>query len=39
VSPSKGIGDDPKQALTPAVLAETISQARQLWTMRRTVAV
>lgn len=39
VSPAKGIGDDPKQALTPAALAETIVQARQLWTMRRSVAV
>jgi 3-deoxy-7-phosphoheptulonate synthase len=35
VSPSHGIGDDPKQALTPEVLAETISQARQLWSLRR----
>ena len=35
VKPSAGIGDDPKQALTPEVLAETISQARQLWTLRR----
>jgi 3-deoxy-7-phosphoheptulonate synthase len=30
VNPAKGIGDDPKQALTPAVLAETIARARQL---------
>jgi len=35
VKPSAGIGDDPKQALTPEVLAETISQTRQLWTLRR----
>lgn len=35
VRPSQGIGDDPKQALTPAVLAETIAQARQLWALRR----
>lgn len=35
VSPSKGIGDDPKQALTPDVLAYTIAQARQLWVARR----
>ncbi|HMD61664.1 MAG TPA: 3-deoxy-D-arabino-heptulosonate 7-phosphate synthase [Opitutaceae bacterium] len=34
VSPSQGIGDDPKQALTPAALAETISQARQIWALR-----
>ena len=35
VKPSLGIGDDPKQALTPDALAETISQARQLWSIRR----
>lgn len=35
VEPSKGIGDDPKQALTPAALAETIRQARQIWALRR----
>ncbi len=34
VSPSQGIGDDPKQALTPEVLAETIAQARQIWSLR-----
>jgi 3-deoxy-7-phosphoheptulonate synthase len=34
VSPSHGIGDDPKQALTPDVLNETIRQAQQLWTLR-----
>src|SRR5580658_5154238 len=34
VSPSHGIGDDPKQALTPSVLAETIAQARQIWSLR-----
>ena len=34
VQPSQGIGDDPKQALTPDVLATTIRQARQLWAMR-----
>ncbi|MSU49806.1 MAG: 3-deoxy-D-arabino-heptulosonate 7-phosphate synthase [Opitutus sp.] len=39
VSPSHGIGDDPKQSLTPAVLAETISQAKQLWALRRPVRV
>ncbi len=37
VSPSHGIGDDPKQALTPAVLKETIRQARALWQLRRPV--
>lgn len=35
VEPAKGIGDDPKQALLPDVLAETIAQAQQLWTLRR----
>jgi 3-deoxy-7-phosphoheptulonate synthase len=35
VEPSKGIGDDPKQALTPAVLAETIRQAKAIWQLRR----
>jgi 3-deoxy-7-phosphoheptulonate synthase len=39
VSPSQGIGDDPKQALTPAVLGETIQLARQIWTLRRPVKV
>ena len=37
VSPSHGIGDDPKQALTPESLAETIRQARALWRLRRGV--
>lgn len=35
VSPSHGIGDDPKQALTPDVLKTTITQAKQLWAIRR----
>jgi 3-deoxy-7-phosphoheptulonate synthase len=35
VQPSKGIGDDPKQAVTPTVLAETIRLAREIWTLRR----
>ena len=35
VQPGKGIGDDPKQAITPAVLAETIRLAREVWTLRR----
>lgn len=34
VNPSHGIGDDPKQALTPEVLAKTIRQAKQLWALR-----
>jgi len=39
VSPSHGIGDDPKQALTPDVLTETIRQAKQLWMLRKGDAV
>jgi 3-deoxy-7-phosphoheptulonate synthase len=39
VQPSQGIGDDPKQALTPEVLAETISQAKQIWALRRPLKV
>ncbi len=39
VSPNHGIGDDPKQALTPDVLAETISQAKRLWATRKPVKV
>ncbi|PTY04868.1 3-deoxy-D-arabino-heptulosonate 7-phosphate synthase [Opitutaceae bacterium EW11] len=39
VQPSKGMGDDPKQAITPAQLAETISQAKQIWALRRPVKV
>ncbi|MDZ4787956.1 MAG: hypothetical protein SH807_03370 [Blastochloris sp.] len=31
VKPAQGIGDDPKQALTPEVLASTIRQAKNLW--------
>jgi len=38
VSPAHGIGDDPKQALTPETLAETIKSARQLWASRRAAA-
>lgn len=39
VEPARGIGDDPKQALTPAVLAETIVQARQVWALRHPAKV
>ncbi len=39
VSPSQGIGDDPKQALTPEALASTISQAAAIWKLRRGRAV
>lgn len=39
VAPSRGLGDDPKQAITPAQLAETIAQAKQIWSLRRPVKV
>ncbi|HVZ63921.1 MAG TPA: 3-deoxy-D-arabino-heptulosonate 7-phosphate synthase [Lacunisphaera sp.] len=35
VSPSHGLGDDPKQAVTPAVLAGLIKEARSLHALRR----
>ncbi|MBK8476959.1 MAG: 3-deoxy-D-arabino-heptulosonate 7-phosphate synthase [Opitutaceae bacterium] len=35
VAPSHGLGDDPKQAVTPEVLKELIGKARQLWTLVR----
>lgn len=35
VEPAKGIGDDPKQSLTPDVLKKTIAQAKELWALRR----
>lgn len=35
VDPSSGIGDDPKQSITPAVLADVITQARQIRALRR----
>lgn len=35
VNPSHGIGDDPKQSVTPEVLAKIIAQARELWKLRR----
>jgi 3-deoxy-7-phosphoheptulonate synthase len=35
IDPPHGIGDDPKQAVTPEVLAAIIRQARQLWALRR----
>lgn len=34
VNPSHGIGDDPKQALTPELLHKTIKQAKELWRMQ-----
>jgi 3-deoxy-7-phosphoheptulonate synthase len=40
VSPSQGLGDDPKQSVTPKVLAELIIRARALHAaLRRPVAV
>jgi 3-deoxy-7-phosphoheptulonate synthase len=38
VQPSKGIGDDPKQALVPDALAETIRLAREIWPLRHPAA-
>ena len=35
VNPSHGIGDDPKQAVTPTVLADLIRQCRALHALRR----
>ena len=35
VSPSHGLGDDPKQAVTPKVLAELITRAKALHALRR----
>lgn len=35
VNPSQGIGDDPKQSLTPAALADVIRQARIIHELRR----
>ncbi len=37
VSPSHGLGDDPKQAVTPAVLAGLIKEARALHALRRSL--
>jgi 3-deoxy-7-phosphoheptulonate synthase len=33
--PTQGIGDDPKQSLTPAALADVIRQARIIYELRR----
>ncbi len=35
VAPSQGIGDDPKQAITPQALKALIGKARQLWPLAR----
>jgi len=37
VDPAAGIGDDPKQAITPEALARLIAQARTLWQLVRSV--
>ena len=39
VSPSHGLGDDPKQAVTPQVLAGLITQAKAVHALRRPAAV
>jgi 3-deoxy-7-phosphoheptulonate synthase len=36
IHPVQGIGDDPKQAVTPEVLKTIISKARELWRIRQT---
>jgi 3-deoxy-7-phosphoheptulonate synthase len=36
ISPSQGLGDDPKQAVTPKALAELITRAKALHASRRT---
>ncbi len=35
IEPQHGIGDDPKQSITPDVLARVIRQAKALWQLRR----
>lgn len=35
IDPSKGIGDDPKQSITPEVLGKVIRQSKALWEIRR----
>jgi 3-deoxy-7-phosphoheptulonate synthase len=34
IQPGKGIGDDPKQAVTPESLRQIISETRELWRIR-----
>lgn len=36
VDPQHGIGDDPKQSITPEILAKVIKQGRAIWDLRRT---
>jgi 3-deoxy-7-phosphoheptulonate synthase len=38
IQPNKGIGDDPKQAVTPEVLKQIISRARELWRICHSVS-
>ena len=35
IDPTKGIGDDPRQSITPDVLKKLICQAREYWRLRR----
>ncbi len=35
VAPAKGIGDDPKQAVTPEALKQIIAKAKALWSITR----
>ena len=35
LDPKSGIGDDPKQSITPAVLKNVIDDAREIWKLRR----
>lgn len=35
IAPQKGIGDDPKQSITPAVLAKLIKDGNTVWKLRR----
>ncbi len=39
IKPQAGIGDDPKQSLSPAVLKSVIQAARQVWEIRRQIHV
>lgn len=38
VEPTKGIGDDPKQALNPEALTQMISRGKELWNLTRGAA-
>lgn len=37
IKPQSGIGDDPKQALCPAMLQQVLQAARQVWSIRQQV--